>query len=107
MWRLVTVGELDVAVRDDRFPVRIEVFAKEDAAFRVRYSRLDLFRIPATHPLDVWGAPASPPADELIWVAWPRADDAAHHIDVDDAEAALEWAKADVLRRVAADNARG
>jgi hypothetical protein len=121
VWRLVAVAELDVVVRDDRFAVRVEVFAYvppsssevptspsvgAGARHRVRYSRLDSFRIPATHPLDVWGAPASPPLDELIWVAWPTLDDAAHLVDAATPEDALRWAHDDVHRRVEAARAR-
>ncbi len=106
MWRLVVVAELDVVVRDDKFAVRVEVFTAGGSRHRVRYSRLDAFRIPATHPLDVWGAPASPPQDELIWVAWPTLDDAAHLVDAATPEDALRWAHEDVHRRVQAARAR-
>lgn len=61
--------EFDLHVRDECWPIRIEVFLNTETAGRFRCCvwQAEYFRIQSTFPSGERG-PEHPPSDELIWV---------------------------------------
>ena len=100
-----------MALGDDEFALRIELFQDSDNArsFRADVWRAEHYRIQSTFPQDPsTGEPEHHPSDEVVMVDWStfiRTDRNYRHFEAENAEAALDGVMADIQRTI--DHALG
>lgn len=102
LYELIKTMEVDLALGDDSFSLRIELFQSTTSSqwFRARLWRTEFYRLQSTFPQnELSGQPAHHPSDETIQVDWsPYLSQDYQYFQAGDQEAALQRVLDDVRR---------